>query len=167
MIRTLALLLLLIPTAAFSFQNEPNGFNNIPWDTPISKIAGLRPSGEAAGTIRRYMKMDETLLFEGVELADIIYSADGGKLVRVELTFDCVQRGNMFKALNMKYGVVSKTAPKEKTMIWQGKVTTVTFPPPVVVPAAPPAKNAEPPLCTLIFESTAHLPKSAPQQPGK
>lgn len=167
MIRVLSVLLLLLPVTLFAFQNEPAGFRNSAWDTPVNKIAGLKPAGEATGTVRRYLKMDETMLHEGVTLADILYVADQGKLVGAELTYDCTQRDALAETLNRKYGAASVTAFKGKTLTWRGKITTVVLGPPAAAQAEKPAPDAEPPLCKLTYEATRYHAKNALQQKTK
>ena len=159
MIRILLALLLLIPVSAFPFQNEPNGFRDIPWDSTITKIAGLRTVGEPLGAIQRYLKMDETFLQEGITLSDIHYVAEAGKFIEAVALFDCAQYGPLKAMLKKKYGLV--TAKKGGALTWQGKVTTVSLGPPVVAKEKTP--NAEPPLCALTYSSTPYLTKSSPQ----
>lgn len=167
MIRILFALCLLIPVSAFSFQNEPIGFRNVPWDSPLSKIAGLRPVGEPLGTVQRYMKMDEIFPLEGIILTDINYVADAGKFVEAAAVFDCAQYRTLMDDLKKKYGAVTAKAQKGSALIWQGKVTTVSLGPLVVAIEKTPAPNAEPPLCSLTYTSTPYLTKSAPQMKGK
>ena len=164
MIRILFAMLLLVPVSAFSFQNEPTGFRNIPWDSSISKIAGFRPAGELSGTVQRYMKMDETFPQEGITLTDIQYVTDTGKFIEAVALFECSQYGPLKKMLKKKYGAVTATALKGGALSWQGTVTTITLDPPVVAKGKAP--NADPPLCALTYSSTPHLKNNAPQGKG-
>ena len=157
MLRILIALLLLVPATAFSFQNEPSGFRNIPWSSPINKIAGLRPAGEPSDTVKRYMKMDETLIHAGMELNDVLYVAEGDKFVGAELTYNCAQYARMAEGLNVRYGAPATPAAAGKPLMWQGKITTVTL-------GALPGKQtaaAEPALCSLSFFSTPHILKQS------
>jgi hypothetical protein len=165
MVHLLCLLLLLIPVTAFPFQNEPTGFRNIPWDSPINRVAGLRPVGEPAGPVLRYMKMDETFLHEGITLTEINYVAEQGRFIEAVTQFDCEQYGSLMKMLKKKYGAATTTRKGGTT--WSGKVTTVTLGPTVAAAAKTPSPTAEPQLCTLTYSSTPYLRKNAPRQKGK
>jgi len=165
MIRILCLLLLLIPVSAFPFQNEPDGFRNIAWDAPFTQMAGFRPDGTADGPVKRYMKMDETFMFEGVTLSDIHYVAFDDKFVEAVLEFDCGEYGSINKMLKKKYGTA--TTARKGSMSWWGKVTTITLGPPAAATAKTPSPKTEPTLCSLTYSSTTYLSKKAPPQKGK
>ncbi len=161
MFRILFVLLLLTPSVAFPFENEPEGFRTIPWDTPVGAIAGLRPSGGADGTVRPYLKSDEIFVYEGVTLTDIRYLADQDKIIGAELTYDCGQRGNLAETLKKNYGAPTRTA-RGGTLTWQGKMTTITLVPPDAINPAKPLPTDLPALCSLNFRSTAHIWKNVP-----
>ncbi len=155
------LLLLFLPSIAFSFQNEPDGFREIPWGSPVGKIAGLRPAAGAEGTVRSYTKMDEIFDYEGVILSEILYLADQERFVGVELTYRCAQRGEMLELLTDMYEEATRTA-RGGTLYWQGRVTTVTLAPPDAIQPWKPSP-LEPSLCSLTFRSTPSFGKNAPQ----
>lgn len=151
--RLLCSLLLLIPATAYSFPNEPAGFRTSSWGTPITAIAGLRTVGPPEGTTRRYMRMDESFLYEGgVTLADIQYVAVNGALSQTVLQFDCSQYETLAGLLRKKHGPA--TAETRNGLSWSGSTTTITL-----IPAASGkgVAGAEPPLCTLTYVSTPAL----------
>jgi hypothetical protein len=164
MTRILFILCLLIPVSAFSFENEPNGFRNIPWNTPISQVTGLRPTGKPSGTIQRYMLMDEIFPQEGIILYAIEYVADSGNFVEAVTRYECAQYGALKDNLKKKYGAKAATTKKGGALIWRGKVTTITLGPPDTAKAKPSSPNAEPPLCSLTYSSTPYLTKNTPRK---
>ena len=161
MVRMLLVLLLLTPSVAFTFEYEPAGFRSISWDSPAGTIAGLRSTGVAEGTIRHYMKSDETFIHEGVTLTDIRYLADQDKIVGADLTYDCSQRATLAETLKKNYGVPTRTA-RGGTFTWQGKMTTITLVPPDAINPVRPLPAGEPALCLLTFRSTAFIWKNVP-----
>ena len=112
MTRILFILCLLIPVSAFSFVNEPNGFRNIPWNSPLSQVTGLRPAGKPSGTVQHYMLMDEIFPQEGIILYDISYVVDAGKFVEVVTRYECPQYGSLKENLKKKYGAATEITKK-------------------------------------------------------
>ncbi len=159
MLRFFIFLLFLTPSVAFPFLNEPDGFRSIPWDSPVNKITGLRSAGPAEGTVRRYIKMDETFIYEGLALTDIFYVTDLGKLVSVELFYNCGQRAGFIELLQKNHGTPTRTA-RGGTLTWQGKSSTITLAPPAAVRPDNPAPDGEPALCALTFGATPLTKKS-------
>ena len=157
--RVLVSLLLLVPVAAYPFQNEPPGFRTYPWDSSVTAIAGLRPVGQPDGQVRRYFRMDESLHHAGLDLAEILYVADGGRLMSVELSYDCVQYKKMVEGLRQRYGAPTGEST-ENGLTWQGLVTTVTLGTPVPAKLDP---TVPPPLCRLTFTATSRLLKKSPE----
>ncbi len=160
----LVLCLLIIPVSAFPFQNEPDGFRGVPWDSSMDRIAGIRPLGKPAGSMQGYMKMDENFLQDGITLSDITYRADSGRFVEAVNQFDCAQYGALRESLTKNFGAASARAHNVKSMIWRGTVTTIILAPAPAATGKSPAPNGEPLLCTLTYSSTASLKKSAPRQ---
>jgi hypothetical protein len=163
MTRILFILCLLIPVSAFSFDNEPNGFRNIPWNTPLNQVAGLRPAGTPSGTVQHYMKMDEIFPQEGIILYGIEYVADSGIFVEALTRYECTEYGSLKENLKKKYGAAAANKHKGGALIWRGKVTTITLGPPDTAKAKPSSPNAEPPLCSLTYSSTPYHTKTFPK----
>ena len=160
MTRILFILCLIIPGSAFSFENEPSGFRNIPWNSPLSQVAGLRPTGKPSGTVQHYMLMDEIFPQEGIILYDISYVVDSGKFVEAVTRYECAQYGSLKENLKKKYGATVVKALKGGAVVWNGAVTTITLGPPDTAKAKPSSPNAEPPLCSLAYSSTPYHKKT-------
>ena len=98
-----ALLLLLLGTPALAFDNEPDGFRDIPWGASPDSVEGLRPDMQTTGDfesvardegltlkgfpLESYVRPSDKMEFGDAEMARISYQFYKGRFVRAILSF--------------------------------------------------------------------------------
>ncbi|HEV8539869.1 MAG TPA: hypothetical protein VGQ60_01790 [Nitrospiraceae bacterium] len=122
------------PALAVRISNEPNGFNEYTWGSPLASFPALqqlRELGKAAGgeRISVYEKPDEVLTLNGVTLNRIRYRFVDGQLASVGLSYEGREnRDKLLQWIEEHYG---KVTPAERRMFsqveWIGEKTEVTL----------------------------------------
>jgi len=106
---------------AISMVNDPKGFQNIAWGTPLTARQDLETTRSAAH-VAEYRRKTDPMTFAGVEMASILYVAINDQFARVtihyhgehvhkevltflEAQFGSLQRvpGQMTRGLNQQY----------------------------------------------------------------
>jgi hypothetical protein len=119
----------LLPTVAFTFQNEPTGFRGIPWGTPLSAVQSqMRPLGATpAGQDQGYIRAGDSLTIGGAALEKILYKFhDGG----FSEAFIVAQRGSsnaaaMIAAFRAQFGEGRRPHRSTDDYIWQGAASII------------------------------------------
>ena len=130
----LSSILATVPTHAVRITNEPNGFNEYTWDSPLASFPALqqaRELGKAEGgeRINVYEKPGEVVTLNGVSLTRIRYRFVDGKLESIGLSYE--GRENRDKLLQWVEEHYGKASPAERRMLgqveWLGEKTEVTL----------------------------------------
>jgi hypothetical protein len=120
---------------AVRITNEPNGFNEYTWGSPVAGFPGLqqaRELGKAEGTERIvvYEKPGEVVTLNGVPLSRIRYRFVDGQLESIVLSYEGREsRDKLLQWVEEHYG---KLTPSERrvqfTQVeWFGEKTEVTL----------------------------------------
>jgi hypothetical protein len=123
-----------VPSYAVRITNEPNGFNEYTWGSPLASFPALqqvRELGRAAGgeRIGVYEKPGEVITLNGVPLSRIRYRFVDGQLASVGLSYEGREnRDKLLQWIEEHYG---KVTPAERRMFsqveWIGEKTEVTL----------------------------------------
>lgn len=106
-----------------AYQNEPEGFRDIKWQTEKRQISGLRFHQRYSGYVE-YVKDNEDLNFEGAKATRILYTFIDNKLETVTLQFEPSDeaRYNFLRdSLISKFG--EGEAIGKKDIFWRGEET--------------------------------------------
>jgi hypothetical protein len=119
---------------AVRITNEPNGFNEYTWGSPLANFPALqqtRELGKAEGgeRITVYEKPGEVITLNGVALNRIRYRFVDGQLASVGLSYEGREnRNKLLQWIEEHYG---KVTPAERRMFsqveWIGEKTEVTL----------------------------------------
>jgi len=136
----LALSVLLIiltsdPAHAVRITNEPNGFNEHTWGSPLASFPALQQTrelgkAESGERISVYEKSGEVLTLNGVTLNRISYRFVDGQLESIVLSYEGREsRDKLMQWVEEHYG---KVTPAERRMQftqveWLGEKTEVTL----------------------------------------
>lgn len=124
-----------LETLKRSFQNEPNGFRNIFWGTPIDSLKVImeyNSSGEFKGEkIDYYTRKGDDLSIGSVNLKAIFYHFWKGKFTDVSIPFKAEASedivGRLSTILRIQFG--NKCGYGERSYLkqynWTGKITTI------------------------------------------
>jgi len=123
------------PAHAVRITNEPNGFNEYTWGSPLANFPALqqvRELGKAEGgeRISVYEKPGETVTLNGVTLNRIRYRFVDGQLESIVLSYE--GRENRDKLLQWVEEHYGKLTPPERRLQftqvqWLGEKTEVTL----------------------------------------
>lgn len=117
--------LIFSPGLIFSYQNDPDGFRDIKWETPKSQIKGLRLNKKNGG-LSEYIKEKENLDFSGIKITQILYGFVGDKLIYVTLQFNPSSEAK-YHLLNAiliaKFGEGERLGARE--IFWKGEKTNI------------------------------------------
>jgi hypothetical protein len=112
---------LLIPNAAFAFQNEPTGFRGISWGTPLSAVQSqMIPYADEL-----YKRVDDKLTIGDAALMDILYRFHNGRFSEVTI-FPQAGLSNenaMIAAFLVQFGSVE--ANHEGHYHWRGSTAEI------------------------------------------
>lgn len=123
------------PVLAVRISNEPNGFNEYTWGSPLASFPALqqiRELGKAEGgeRIGVYEKPGEIVTLNGVPLSRIRYRFVDGQLESIVLSYEGREsRDKLMQWVEEQYG---KLTPPERRMQftqveWLGEKTEVTL----------------------------------------
>ena len=123
------------PASAVRITNEPNGFNEYTWGSPLSGFPALqqiRELGQAQGgeRISVYEKPGEVVTLNGVTLNSIRYRFVDGQLESIVLSYQGREsRDKLLQWVEEHYG---KLTPSERRLQftqveWLGEKTEVTL----------------------------------------
>lgn len=84
----LLLIVLLMPIAAFAFQNEPDGFRGINWGDDQILHAEQLTEADRKDDVVLYSRKDDPLKIGGADLSSIYYRYKNGKFTSVVIHTD-------------------------------------------------------------------------------
>lgn len=139
-------LLVLASANAAAFQNEPEGFRSINWETPIENVQDQLQLFEEASPTKFYRRKIDKLSIGGAKLEKITYAFYKGKfegvLIHTEPGAD--NKRALIAAFREQYGPGSKTNQFMEQYIWPGAIATAYI-------NCPPVQD----FCTAVITSTA------------
>jgi len=123
------------PAHAVRITNEPNGFNEYTWGSPLASFPALQQTrelgkAESGELISVYEKPGEVLTLNGVALNRIHYRFVDGQLESIVLSYEGREsRDKLLQWIEEHYG---KVTPAERRMQftqveWLGEKTEVTL----------------------------------------
>lgn len=135
------LVLLLAPSGAFAFQNEPDGFRSYKWGQSIDALAEMECKGWLCSELRSiktvredfdykaFEKKGEELRLGSVLLYSIRYYTWQDSLRGVVLSAPSKNRDAILGILNGRFGKGTKeknaSIRREAPVAWEGKKTTI------------------------------------------
>jgi hypothetical protein len=118
---TCLIVCLLLPSAAFAFQNEPTGFRGISWDTPLSAVQSqmIHDTGDL------YKRINDKLKIGAATLMGISYEFDNGRLSQVIIFSKegLINERAMIAAFFAHFGSVP--AAHEGLYVWKGSAAEI------------------------------------------
>jgi hypothetical protein len=115
---------LLLPSAAFAFQNEPTGFRGISWGTPLSAVQSqMIPDRTPPGEL--YKRVDDKLTIRDAALMDISYEFHNGRFSQVIIFSQegLINEKAMIAAFLDQFGSVPEA--HEGLYVWSGSTTEI------------------------------------------
>ena len=123
------------PALAVRITNEPNGFNEYTWGSPLASFPALQQlrelgKAESGERISVYEKPGEVVILNGVPLSRIRYRFVDGQLESIVLSYE--GRENRDKLLQWVEEHYGKVTPAERRLQitqveWLGEKTEVTL----------------------------------------
>lgn len=120
---------------AVRITNEPNGFNEYTWGSPLASFPALQQARELGKTeggerISVYEKPGEVVTLNGVTLNRIRYRFVGGQLESIVLSYEGREsRGKLLQWVEERYGKLTppERRPQFAQVEWLGEKTEVTL----------------------------------------
>ncbi len=114
-----------------AFQNEPQGFRGIAWETNIDDIQGLDLKDQRMikdYPLSVYTKDPESLSYAQVKLKDIRYVFYKKQFFMVHLVANSRSRYKAIKKyLHEKFGEPTAAFNKQDRFFWEGEKTTISI----------------------------------------
>lgn len=104
---------LLIPSIAFTFQNEPDNFRGIKWGTNINELPNMQLY-DTEGSAARYTRKGDEMKIGDADLDAVYYSFSEGRFCSVFIQFSSLSNYYIIKQiLFRKYGKGESLSPAE------------------------------------------------------
>jgi len=116
---------LLLPSAAFAFQNEPTGFREISWGTPLSAVQSqMIPDGTPPGQL--YKRVNDKLTIGNATLMDISYEFHNGRFSQVYMLSQegLINEKAMIAAFLGQFGAATDIH-EGGLYVWKGSITNI------------------------------------------
>ena len=113
---------LLIPSIAFTFQNEPDNFRGIKWGTNLSDLPDMRLQiTKTGGNLKMYLRRGDKMKIGDAELTVIIYVFYKDRFVSVMISFESASNFEAIKkTLFSVYGKGRQDNPFIEEYKWMG-----------------------------------------------
>lgn len=125
---TLITLLLYVTTTAGAFQNEPDGFRGIKWETPISDNANEMTLAEGDGLQKFYKRKNDKMTIGDAKLTDVHYvywsNKFSGAMLRSKGT---IEKSAMILAMQTTFGEGQKPNQYMDKYYWTGATTSISL----------------------------------------
>jgi hypothetical protein len=120
--------LLSVCAAAVAFQNEPDGFRGIKWETDISQNQDEMKLVKNAEGLDIYVRNGDKLSIGGAELRSIAYVYIGGKFAFVAMKTGG-EEGNsaLLRAFEAQFGPGERPNRYLDKFFWRGTVATISL----------------------------------------
>lgn len=125
--RALLIFVLLAASPVHAFPNEPTGFRDIDWGTPVARNQmELQPVNDGEGA-DFYTRGHDPLTFGKAQLASLSYAYQSNKFVGVMFRTEGADNEEALRGeLESKYGPGKRSGnPKNLTMIWDGRTARI------------------------------------------
>ncbi len=130
----LAVGLSVVPAGAAQIKDDPGGFNEHAWGTPLAEFPAFKlvkdlGSTDFVASVGLYEKPGEVMTFNGVTLGKIHYRFVDQQLESIELRYEGREsRDKLLRWVEERYGEVSFHERKMVNSVqWFGDQTTVTL----------------------------------------
>ncbi|HNT44437.1 MAG TPA: hypothetical protein PKN85_08240 [Syntrophorhabdaceae bacterium] len=124
----IVVLLLLAAASVGAFPGEPDGYNGIPWGTPLESLTSMEyagPGKDSPGTAL-YRRVTDDLTFGKARLTRIEYGFVAGRLTAVTLKVDSLLQYLLMKEEAVRrFGPGTEADPRAERLIWEGDSTTI------------------------------------------
>ena len=120
---SLIVILLVVPQATYAFQNEPDGFRGIKWESNIESIPNMifTSNGLPAGE-KLYIRKNDKLKIGDAVLQNIFYIFYKGKFLGVYIGYKSFANFNRLKdTLFQQYGAGGQYNEFLEKYHWRGK----------------------------------------------
>ena len=120
------ILIFSLTTNGYCFQNEPNGFFNMKWSSPVSELKKMYNSVRLLkdGDIQWYVPNSGFVKFSGA-MTRVTYQYLKGELFFVNIYFEKEDINTLKNALKISYGEPTKSA--DGIFFWEGEVTSISL----------------------------------------
>lgn len=125
---TVAIAALVLAGSAGAFQGEPDGYNGIPWGSPLKGLESMERVGtqKDAPDISLYRRAGDDLSFGRARLTGIEYGFSAGRLTAVTLKVDSLLHYLFLKEeAFIRFGKGKEMDPRAEMFIWEGDRTTM------------------------------------------
>ena len=115
------------PSLSLAFQNEPDGFRDLPWGADFASLEGMTAVEARNGDGRTVYatRAGDTLRHMGTEVESILYRFYGGKLSAVTIAFTGKERYKAIAArLLSAHGRATRTS---HSITWTGETTRISL----------------------------------------
>ena len=121
------IIIFLIPSLLFAFQNEPNGFRGIKWGTNIAELPGMEMIYED-NDAKFYHKKNDKMKIGDAELVGIRYRAYKGKFYQVVIKYENLSNFMKIKeTLFQVYGAGHQNNQFLEEYGWVGSTVFIHF----------------------------------------
>jgi len=112
---------------AFAYENEPDDFRGVKWDTNIEKLSDMEIVLDG-GDLKAYTKKGENMKLEGAQLNALHYVFYKDHFYCVHIEFKGLDEFNKIKDVLFKtYGEPEGTQYYEKRFAWPGESASITL----------------------------------------
>lgn len=111
----------------FAYENEPDDFRGIKWDTHIEKLSDMEIVLDG-GDLKAYTKKGEKMMLEGARLSALHYIFYKDHFYCVHIEFKGLDDFNKIKDVLFKiYGEPEGTQYYDKRFVWPGESASITL----------------------------------------
>ncbi len=115
----------LMPIYCYSFQNEPDGFRGIKWETDITTLPNMTYVGDGLG-LKLYKKSNEEMKLGSAKIDTLLYTFWRGKLSGVLIQVEGLQNCNALRDVVFeRFGEGVKENQYIEDYYWSGKITFI------------------------------------------
>jgi len=120
----------LLPGAGSShaFQGEPDGYNGIPWGTPLDRLSSMEYIGRQNDEpdTELYRRSGDDLSYGKARLTAVEYGFTNGRLSVVTLRVNSLLHYLLMKEEAIRrFGPGKEADPRAERYVWEGERTTV------------------------------------------
>ena len=117
----------MLSTVAFAYDNEPDDFRGIKWDTDIDKLSDMELVLDG-GDLKAYSRKGENMKLEDAQLSAVHYIFYKGRFYCVHIEFKGLENFNKIKDVLFKtYGQPEGTQYYDKRFAWSGENASITL----------------------------------------
>lgn len=119
----------LLSVSAFAFENEPDGFRGIRWNTPLTENESEMTKTEGKGNLALYRRKNDKQAIGEAGLSDIVYAYYKGRFHSVMLKSQASSTDGraLLRAFRTQFGPGDQASQYIEKYFWSGARTIISL----------------------------------------